>query len=131
MPGPVYRKHSTSRLRITCVSGLIIAPDNYSLNITDTFSWDGWKTAEAAGCVFLPASGWREGSNVQKVGEWTTYWSLQEMVTLLVLAHFTILDRILIGRTINIHQALPSASWQMWNEIAFHVSTDSSVWADE
>ncbi len=59
------------------VYGYIISPDNYTLNISDTCSWDDWKKAEAAGCVFLPAAGLREGSTVTLEVWWPEwkYWS--------------------------------------------------------
>ena len=62
----------------TCnsVTGLFIAPDNFvggtaalSAIISD------WKTAQDAGIVFLPAAGYRDGSNVSNVGGRGFYWS--------------------------------------------------------
>ena len=75
------------------VNGVILFPDNYSgptSDITDILSWgtindksdystkctaEGWNTLEAAGCVFLPATGCRNGTIVDGVGRLVTYWS--------------------------------------------------------
>lgn len=75
----------------TTVNGLIIFPDSYSggtpLGVTwgiingtsngytTTCTADGWAALEAAGCVFLPAAGRREGSSVDFVGSYGRYWS--------------------------------------------------------
>ena len=63
----------------TAVKGLIIFPDSYAggspagvtwgtINAKSTFETTctsaGWTALEAAGCVFLPAAGYREASNV-------------------------------------------------------------------
>ena len=73
------------------VSGLVIFPDYYThpSNVTDPASvnvenaaflsniWSGtdWAAMEAAGCVFLPAAGLREGTSVKNVGSEGRYWS--------------------------------------------------------
>lgn len=59
----------------TTVSGLIIAPDNYTNDLKSTYTWEGWQTAEHAGCVFLPSAGYRNGANIVNVGELGFYWS--------------------------------------------------------
>ena len=62
----------------TCnsVTGRFIAPDNFvggtaalSAIVSD------WKTAQDAGIVFLPAAGYRNGSDVYDVGDGGYYWS--------------------------------------------------------
>lgn len=40
-----------------------------------TFTLTDWKKLEAAGAVFLPASGHRDGSNVNDVQNYSLYWS--------------------------------------------------------
>ena len=75
------------------VNGVILFPDNYSgptSDIADILSWgtindksdystkctaEGWNTLEAAGCVFLPATGCRNGNMVVDVGSSVGYWS--------------------------------------------------------
>ena len=74
----------------TAVKGLIIFPDSYAggspagvtwgtINAKSTFNTTctsaGWTALEAAGCVFLPAAGYREASNVTDAGVGGGYWS--------------------------------------------------------
>ncbi|MBO5552882.1 MAG: hypothetical protein J5937_01635 [Paludibacteraceae bacterium] len=72
--------------------GIILFPDNYvhpsgvaavaGLNATGNTSWNGnmynatdWKKMEDAGCVFLPAAGFRNGTSMSNVGSCGYYWS--------------------------------------------------------
>ena len=72
--------------------GVIIFPDVYShpagvtaptgINATSSTSWYGnkytatdWAKMEAAGCVFLPAAGWRDATTIKKVNEYVRYWT--------------------------------------------------------
>ena len=71
------------------MAGVILLPDNwsddkYSLNnynttgaafTGNTIDPSDWATLEAAGCVFLPAAGYRNGSSVSGVGSYGGYWS--------------------------------------------------------
>ena len=74
----------------TAVKGLIIFPDSYAggspagvtwgtINAKSTFETTctsaGWTALEAAGCVFLPAAGYREASTVTDAGVGGGYWS--------------------------------------------------------
>ena len=74
----------------TAVKGLIIFPDSYAggspagviwgtINAKSTFETTctsaGWTALEAAGCVFLPAAGYREESTVTDAGDGAGYWS--------------------------------------------------------
>ena len=74
----------------TAVKGLIIFPDSYAggspagvtwgtINAKSTFETTctsaGWTALEAAGCVFLPAAGYRQASNVTDAGIGGGYWS--------------------------------------------------------
>ena len=56
------------------VPGLVILPDGYDYTKID---WDSfvWADLEKAGAVFLPASGYRYGTNVGDVGDYGGYWS--------------------------------------------------------
>ena len=73
------------------IHGLILFPDTYThpdgvklpvgINDNYTTGWDGndysaadWAKMEAAGCVFLPAAGSRNGSSVGEVGDKGYYW---------------------------------------------------------
>ena len=72
--------------------GVIIFPDVYThpagvtaptgINATSSTSWNGnkytatdWAKMEAAGCVFLPAAGRRDGTNIFNVNEYVRYWT--------------------------------------------------------
>ncbi len=72
--------------------GVILFPDHYThpndvpvptgINLDDNTSWNGnqytaeqWAKMEAAGAVFLPAAGYRNGSNVNAVDGSGYYWS--------------------------------------------------------
>lgn len=54
---------------------LIIAPDDFTGTIADTYDATDWPAAEAAGLVCLAAAGYRDGSTVQDVGVYGYYWS--------------------------------------------------------
>lgn len=72
--------------------GVIIFPDVYThpagvtaptgINATSSTSWNGnqynatdWAKMEAAGCVFLPAAGRRDGTTIYNVNEYVRYWT--------------------------------------------------------
>lgn len=74
----------------TAVKGLIIFPDGYvgetptgvtwgTINdisdYTTTCTSAGWSALNAAGCIFLPAAGYREASTVTDAGVGAGYWS--------------------------------------------------------
>lgn len=74
----------------TAVKGLIIFPDGYvgetptgvtwgtindKSDFTTTCTSAGWLALNAAGCIFLPAAGYREGSTVTDAGVGAGYWS--------------------------------------------------------
>ena len=80
--------------QVNGVNGLIFLPDNWTCpaGITfksgfhsssgssyfafyQTFNEDQWSKLEAAGAVFLPAAGYRYGSNVHDVQYYGDYWS--------------------------------------------------------
>lgn len=53
--------------------GMVIYPDNYTGAV---YSGDNWASFEAAGCVFLPAAGWREGTTIRhSINDRGYYWS--------------------------------------------------------
>ena len=53
-------------------NGVVIYPDNYT---GEVYSGSDWATFESAGCVFLPAAGYRSGSGVGNAGTYGGYWS--------------------------------------------------------
>ena len=72
--------------------GVIIFPDSYThpagvtaptgINATSSTSWNGnqytatdWAKMEAAGCVFLPAAGRRDGTTIYNVNDYVRYWT--------------------------------------------------------
>ena len=97
----VFNRPNASDLRgaaqVDGVNGLILLPDNWTCpsGVTfksgfhnnygvdyyaayQTFTADQWSKLEAAGAVFLPASGRRLGSNVSSVQNYGDYWSATE-----------------------------------------------------
>ena len=83
--------------QVNGVNGLILLPDNWicPLGITfisgfhsnhgvdyyaayQTFTAAEWSKLEAAGAIFLPAAGFRYGSNVYYVQKYGNYWSATE-----------------------------------------------------
>ena len=52
--------------------GVVIYPDNYT---GAAYAGSDWNNFEAAGCVFLPAAGYREGNTVSFQGYDGVYWS--------------------------------------------------------
>ena len=80
--------------QVNGVNGLILLPDNWSCPadvtfksgfhsnygadnyaIYQTFTADQWSKLEAAGAIFLPAAGYRDGSKVEYVQSNGLYWS--------------------------------------------------------
>ena len=54
------------------VAGVVIYPDNYTGSV---YVGTDWATFEAAGCVFLPAAGYRSKTYVNDAGSFCSYWS--------------------------------------------------------
>lgn len=79
--GKLQRAHIKLEDGQTDVYGLVIVPDNYTPVFTNPdafnpiYAWSDWLRAEAAGCVFLPAAGNRNGANVYNTGESGIYWA--------------------------------------------------------
>lgn len=56
------------------IQGIVIYPDGYT---GSTYSSGGdWATFETAGCVFLPAAGYRDGTSVKNCGVGAACWSV-------------------------------------------------------
>ena len=78
------------RAKVNSVQGIVVLPDDISgiSNIPEessrgkastfggkTYTTAEWTSLEAAGCVFLPAAGYRDGASVHVVGSKGLYWS--------------------------------------------------------
>ena len=78
-----------AKARVGNVNGVILLPDDWSgsyfnLNFPNTtnvyyennvISWEQWDTIEQHGAVFLPAAGYRLGTDVNNTGSSGHYWS--------------------------------------------------------
>lgn len=74
------------RGRVDNIFGVIILPDTWELpsglsftagndNWTNAYTEEQWAEMQAAGAVFLPAAGWRRGTEVSRLNEQVLYWS--------------------------------------------------------
>ena len=95
-------RNNASSLRgvaqVNGVNGLIFLPDNWTCpaGVTfksgfhnkdgakyyaayQTFTADQWSTLEKSGAVFLPAAGYRTGTDVNNVQEYSDYWTAGEI----------------------------------------------------
>ena len=77
--GSTGEDHSYQRATInsdaTGVYGMILYPDNYSEKVKESYTSAEWTAMETAGCVFLPAAGYRKNSSLSEVGSPAYYWS--------------------------------------------------------
>ena len=81
-----------AKAKVNGVWGVILFPDTYThpdgvtapvgVNATGDTGWNGnnyssadWTKMESAGCVFLPAAGYRDGSSAVSPGIFGAYWS--------------------------------------------------------
>ena len=81
-----------AKAKVNDVQGVILFPDTYThpdgvtaptgVNATGNAGWNGnnydataWAKMEAAGCVFLPAAGYRSQASVDSAGSCGQYWS--------------------------------------------------------
>ena len=65
-------KSYTLGQKVNDVLGVVLYPDDYTGAV---YSGSDWATFESAGCVFLPAAGYRNGTSVNGVGSYGYYWS--------------------------------------------------------
>lgn len=68
------------------VKGIIVLPDNWDGSVgsfsygnnsfsSNSYTLSGWTTMENAGCLFLPAAGYRDQSSINQVNAHVYYWS--------------------------------------------------------
>ena len=67
--------HTKGWSTVNGVNGYVIRPDGVSTAIAASYTASDWAAEEAAGSVFLPATGYREGTEVKNVGSHGNYWS--------------------------------------------------------
>jgi len=87
-----------AKAKVNNVYGVILFPDAYThpsgvtdpvgINATDAAGWNGntydamaWSKMETAGCVFLPAAGFRDEAEVEYAGSDGYYWSSSHRVS--------------------------------------------------
>ena len=76
-----HSRHGLATITVgeNAIHGMVILPDNSELSINTEYSESQWVTnMEAKGAVFLPAAGYREGTNVYDYGNNYYYWSCTE-----------------------------------------------------
>ena len=86
--GTANARYAKAKVNGTC--GVIIFPNTFTLptgmtvtNVnnssgaytSNTYTSSQWGQLEAAGCIFLPAAGRRNGTDVRNVGSYGFYWS--------------------------------------------------------
>ena len=78
-----------AKAAVNGIGGIVIVPDNWSTSIytlvspnlsnvaytINNINATDWANMEAAGCVFLPAAGYRSGTSVSNVNSSGCYWS--------------------------------------------------------
>ena len=89
--------HATINTDGTGVNGMILFPDGVDIastevttpgNVNTTSEYATkcttaqWAALAAKGCVFLPAAGWRTGTNVSNVYIYGQYWSSSPIITI-------------------------------------------------
>ena len=65
-------KSYTLNATVGSSKGVVLYPDNYT---GSAYSGSGWSAFESAGCVFLPAAGYRDEADVEVAGDRGYYWS--------------------------------------------------------
>lgn len=71
----LFDNHTKGWSTVNGVNGYVIRPDGVSTAIAASYTASDWAAEEAAGSVFLPATGYREGTEVKNVGSHGNYWS--------------------------------------------------------
>ena len=71
----LFNNHTKGWSTVNGVNGYVIRPDGVSTAVASSYTTSDWATQEAAGSLFLPAAGDRNGTTVYGVGSFGTYWS--------------------------------------------------------
>ena len=71
----LFDNHTKGWSTVNGVNGYVIRPDGVSTAIAASYTASDWDAEEAAGAVFLPATGYRENATVNNVGSHGNYWS--------------------------------------------------------
>ena len=69
----LFNNHSKKWATVNGVNGYVIAPDGFEETLAASYADDAALAAD--NLVFLPAAGFREGSDVYAVGDYGYYWS--------------------------------------------------------
>ena len=67
--------HTKGWSTVNGVNGYVIRPDGVSTAIATSYTASDWAAEEAAGSVFLPATGYRVNATIYNVGSRGNYWS--------------------------------------------------------
>ena len=71
----VFNNHTIGWSTVAGVGGYVIRPDGVETAVASSYAAEAWATEEAAGSVFLPAAGNRDGTSVSSAGSFGYYWS--------------------------------------------------------
>ena len=71
----LFDNHIKGWATVNGVGGYVIRPDGVSTAVSSSYTDSEWATEEAAGSIFLPAAGDRDGNTVANVGIYGHYWS--------------------------------------------------------
>ena len=69
-------KNDRSRTDSVCgITGKVVAPDDFSGTLADSYDSAKWAVAESQGVVFFPAAGSRFDTEIWETGSYGNYWS--------------------------------------------------------
>ena len=71
----IINNHTKGWSTVAGVGGYVIRPDGVETAVASSYAAEAWATEEAAGSVFLPAAGNRDGTWVSSAGSFGYYWS--------------------------------------------------------
>lgn len=74
----LFDHHTYKYVSVNGKHGIVIAPDEFSGTIEDSYEGEAWATAESNGFVFLPSTGYRSGLGIlEKEGDKISciYWT--------------------------------------------------------
>ena len=83
--------------------GVVIYPDDYTSSV---YAGSDWSTFEAAGCVFLPAAGFRGQASVYTAGSYGLYWSSSPYTSVVDFAYYVFFDSGSLNPAANLNRSL-------------------------